>query len=110
MAMHYCFELNGRKICIHMPVLYDRFWWLKPQPDPWTVPDFTRPDPTPWKDIGVIMDELVPATTRQDLTVLAQIDALAAQLSEKNRERFRNVTQEALEQMDLPKDVAVRIG
>lgn len=110
MAMQYCFDLNGRRICVQMPVLYDPLWWLKPQPDPWKLIDFTKPDPTPWKDIGFITDDLVSATTRRDLSILAQIDALTGQLSERNRVRFQNAAQETVQEMDLPKDVAIKFA
>ena len=60
--MHFCFTLNGKKICIRIPVLIDRRWRI-PDPDPGPIREWVEVDGDPgW---------------RGDLVVLASVAALA---------------------------------
>lgn len=110
MAMQYCFELNGRKVCFDLPVLYDRYWWIKPQPEPWAVFGTSKPDPTPWQVDQWIKDESLKPAVREELLALAAIEQCAKQLSGQNKDMFIGALQKAVKQLDLPKDVAIEFG
>ena len=89
-----CFEINGQKICIPIPVLLIEWKPIPdPDPDPWRVIldnwiDVGRPTPDPWKELPIVatvaaLAEIAPSKDLEHAlhdVVHAQMDRLANQL------------------------------
>ena len=81
--MRICVRLNGRLYCFTIPVLYNPWWWLQPDPGP------ESPQPQPWF-------EGIEAETAKELQVLATINTLAEGLNEESRSAVRSGLDRAL--------------
>lgn len=93
-AMRYCFELNGRTICLPLPVAHDRWWWpwvLEPQPDP-----------------RIIDNRLKPAVAK-GLAILGAIDRLTREMSPKLRSLLHRGLKDATEELQLPEEVTLHL-
>lgn len=103
---HFCYniKLNGRTLQICLPTLYDSYWRLKPQPDPWTV---FKPDPNPWK--RVIKDDLLKDSVQDEIAALTAIAELSNQLGVQNKKLVNEALQKAIRQLELPADITVEL-
>jgi hypothetical protein len=90
MGMRYCFRIDGRVVCIDIPVLVNLWPWVDPNP------------PDPW-----IEDELLNPRVVQDLAVLATITKLTEQLSPVVGDLLRSGITGAAEQLELPSEVTL---
>jgi hypothetical protein len=86
MSWEICFDFNGRRVCIPIPILVEKF---RPRPDPERF----------------IIDDLLKEEVVHDISVLTTIDTLAAQLQTLRVEPLQAALREAISQLDIPKDL-----
>jgi hypothetical protein len=96
-----CFELDGEKICIDIPVLVRKWPWPDPDPDP---PDWIdwigregEPNPSPWRDLTIV-------ATISELTRYVRDEAVAATLRDAVANGVETVRR------GLPKGLEIRDG
>ena len=97
--MIFCFIINGHKHCIRIPILIDRWWWLKPGTDP--GPLFN----SDWIRSGVINQKQA-----QDLSILATMHELSTKLSPALQRIIDEPMKNALGSVKLPEGTTLSMG
>ena len=100
-TMVICFTINGHKHCIHIPILIDRWWWLKPVPGP---------DPGPLLNSDWIKSEVITPRQAQDLSILATMRELSTKLSPQMQRSFEEPMKQALGSVKLPEGASISMG
>jgi hypothetical protein len=95
MKSKFCFRLNGRLVCIDIPVLIERFP-KKPGP-------VEGPRAEPW-----IEGLEISADTIRDLSVLASMNSVGTELKTPGlQKQFAQFIRSTVPQLNLPKEVEV---
>jgi hypothetical protein len=108
-SMEFCFEHDGKTVCVPIPVLREPWWWPEgglaidwddngARPNPWVA------GPKPW-----VIDQRIDAKALSDLSVLASIARLTNRLSRELRQTFEGGIEGAIRQLQLPADVHVTL-
>lgn len=93
-----CFTINGKKICIYIPLLIRQ--WLPP----W-VPIAEPTTPSPWK---WLQGEHISEATQRDILTIGLISELAKSLSPDKGKAIQAAAQSAIHaDRDLPKGMTV---
>jgi hypothetical protein len=91
-----CFVLNGKKICINIPILV---WpWIPP----WIRVVGPHPEPWKWLDGPEISEKL-----QQEILTVGLIDELAKSLSPDKAKRIQAVARELINESELPKGMSI---
>ena len=98
MLWRMCWKLKDREICVDFPVYADPFRWHDPR-----IGDLTKPGPWPW-----VFDELLEEGVLQDLTVLATMDRLTAELSPALKKNLEAAIKAEMKKIPLPAGVILQ--
>jgi hypothetical protein len=99
MLWRMCWKLKDhREICVDLLALAETFRWHDPR-----LGEPTKPDPRPW-----IMDELLDKTVVKDLTILATMDQLTAELSPAFKKNLQAAVKAEMKKMPLPAGVTLQ--
>lgn len=92
----YCFQFQGKEICIDIPVLYDPWWWLKKPAGERFTPDSLR-----------VHDKVISAKVVENIMALTSINMLIENLPETQKGIFQQAIQDAAAKTVLPSGLSV---